>query len=268
MVRLFGFIGFGGSEDKSVAAVMRTLERYTERLDLVPDMVPNYAGQPFDFAGAKNSCKVDLQDAAVCAFVEFAGRIKGALDSPALNAVRPTPFAEEGCGFQDALVDIEDLLLQMEGDVKKYLRLSRATEAAAARAGTALTDTGVPTGSRTGASNTSIGPSVSQAGSVMGSLAVAPLTAAALAALQGQTRVPSEFSMQRPPQCPAPHTPDNSGQLRTSPDSFGGWCGRALWAPYWLSGLRGHQGVPPGAKPWAPLARGHPHAYVLLLPIS
>ena len=104
----------------------------------MPDTVPNYAGQPYDFAGAKNSCKVDLQDAAVCAFVEFAGRIRGALDSPALNAVRPTPFAEEGCGFQDALVDIEDLLQQMEGDVKKYLRLSRATEAAAARTGAAM----------------------------------------------------------------------------------------------------------------------------------
>ena len=194
MVRLFGFIGYGGSEDKSIAAVMRTLERYTERLDLIPDVIPNYAGQPFDFAGAKNSCRMDLQEAAVCAFVEFAGRIRGAIDSPAINAVRPTPFAEEGCGFQDALVDIEDLLGEMEGDVKKYIRLSRATEMAAARAGTAW-----PPASHTGSSVISVGPSVSQAGSMVGSLAVAPLTTAALATLQAQTRTPSEYS-QAPPQ--------------------------------------------------------------------
>ena len=142
---------------------------------------------------------MDLQDAAVCAFVEFAGRIKGALDAPALSAVRPSPFAAEGCGFQDALVDVEELLAQMEGDVKKYLRLSRATEAAAARAGAMMQPT-MPTGSRTGSSDTSVGPSVSQVGSMVGSLAVAPLTAAALAALQTQTRLPSEFSAQPPPQ--------------------------------------------------------------------
>ena len=198
LVRLFGFIGFGGNEEKSVAAVMRTLESYNERLELIPDMVLNYAGQPFDFAGAKNSCKMDLQDAAVCAFVEFAGRIKGALDAPALSAVRPSPFAAEGCGFQDALVDIEELLGQMEGDVKKYLRLSRATEAAAARAGVKAQP--IPVGSRTGSSEVSVGPSVSQVGSMVGSLAVAPLTTAALATLQTQTRLPSEFAAQLPPQ--------------------------------------------------------------------
>ena len=233
MVRLFGFIGFGGSEDKSVAAVMRTLERYTERLDLVPDTVPNYAGQPYDFAGAKNSCKVDLQDAAVCAFVEFAGRIRGALDSPALNAVRPTPFAEEGCGFQDALVDIEDLLQQMEGDVKKYLRLSRATEAAAARTGAAM-PAGAPAGSRTGSSEYSVGPSVSQAGTMMGSLAVAPLTASALAALQGQTRVPSEFSMQGPPQGGGGQHARGSLAHTLQYDSGGVWA-NTMHGPRWCS---------------------------------
>ena len=60
LVRMFGFIGEGGAEDKSVAAMMRTLDRYTERLDLMPDTIPNYAGQPYDFAGAKNACKMDL----------------------------------------------------------------------------------------------------------------------------------------------------------------------------------------------------------------
>ena len=232
IVRLFGFIGYGGAEDKSVAAVMRTLERYTERLDLVPDSVPNYAGQPYDFAGAKNSCKIGLQDAAVCAFVEFAGRIKGALDSPAINAVRPTPFAEEGCGFQDALVDIEELLQQMEGDVKRYLKLSRATEAAAARAGAAAAQEAAA-GSKSSAGS-SVGPSVSQAGSMMGALAVAPLTAHSLAALQQQTRLPSEFSMQGPPQggggFPARGSMVNSLQY----DSGGVWVTTAH-GPRWCS---------------------------------
>ena len=201
-VRLFGFIGYGGTEDKSVAAVMRTLEKYVERLDLVPDSVPNYAGQPYDFAGAKNTCKMDLQTAAVRALVDFAGRIRGALDSPPLTAVRPTPFAEEGGGFQDALVDIEALLKKMEDDVKIFLRLSRATEAAAARAGV-IPQVITPLGSRSGASEASVGPSVSQ----VGSLPVAPLTASALAALQGQSRIPSEFSRPAPSQAPG-------GQMR------------------------------------------------------
>ena len=194
-VRLFGFIGYGGTEDKSVAAVMRTLEKYVERLDLVPDSVPNYAGQPYDFSGAKNTCKSDLQAAAVRALVDFAGRIKGALDSPPLTAVRPTPFAEEGGGFQDALVDVESLLKKMEEDVKIFLRLSRATEAAAARAG-AIPQVIMPLGARSGASDVTVGPSVSQ----VGSLPVSPLTASALAALQAQSRVPSEFSRPSPSQ--------------------------------------------------------------------
>ena len=231
VVRLFGFIGEGENGDKSVAAMMRTLETYNERLDLVPDTVPNYAGQSYNFAGAKNSCKMDLQDAAVCAFGEFAGRVRGAIDSPALTTARPTPFIKEGGGFQDALVDIEDMLGKMEEQLKFALKLARASEAAAARSGTVLQ---VPSSTISPGSDFSAGPSVSQVGLQQ----VAPLTAAALAAMHSQTRVNSGLSSAAPPQAGGGAA---RGSLATSLayDSGGVWVNTAHGAK-WCSAKGPH----------------------------
>ena len=186
LVRLFDFIGASGTGDNSLEAMLLTVESYTERLDLIPDQVPNYSGMDHNFAGAKNTCKMDLQDAAVACFVEFASEIQAALQSPPLTSTRPKPFVPEGGGFKAGLVEISEMLEQMEGDVKSYLRLARSTERAAAQQGLALP----PTGSRSGSSEFSVGPSVSQ----VGTPSMAPLTSEALAALQSQTRTPSEFT--------------------------------------------------------------------------
>ena len=87
------------------------------------------------------------------------------------------------------------MLEKMEEQIKFALKLARSSETAVARAAPTMA-CGSPPGSAAGASNFSAGPSISQ----VGSLQVAPLTAAALEAMQSQTRLRSEFAGPSPPQ--------------------------------------------------------------------
>ena len=44
-MRAFGFIGQGDSSDNSLHAVLRTVEAYLERIDLLPDVIPKFMGR-------------------------------------------------------------------------------------------------------------------------------------------------------------------------------------------------------------------------------
>ena len=189
LVRLFGFVGAGGDEDNSVSAVLATIEKYVERIDLVPDVVHSHGNQRLEHAGAKNTCKVNLQKAAVGAMNEYATRIRAALNSPPLTSTRPAPFAPMNGGFAGSLAKIEEMLRRMEKDVAYAIDVAQASGLPLPP----LLDGKAPA-SQGPSSDFSVGPSVSQAGSQLSSPMLAQLTAATLEALRSQTGAASEYS--------------------------------------------------------------------------